>query len=152
MAINTYGTLPNLSQKQTVSSKVQKTYGLNFPFGKKALVGRGYFSKVSGDELVKANILQLLTTKKGERVMLPEYGIDLERYLFEPLDEILFSQISENIQRVIGEYLPEVSILSLSVTPAEDIGIYGIPGIFVKLIVQKKLEYSNKVEVTLKVG
>jgi phage baseplate assembly protein W len=152
MAITTYGTLPNLSQKQAVTSKVQRTYGLNFPFGKKSLVGKGYFCKVSGDELIKANILQLLTTKKGERLMLPNYGIDLEKYLFEPLDSLLLSQISEDIQRVIAEYLPEVSLVSLSVNPADSIGIYGIPGISVKLVVQKKLEYSNKIEVTLRVG
>jgi len=152
MAINSYGTLPNNNQKQNVTSKVQKTYGLNFPFGKKSLSGRGYFNKISGDEVIKASILQLLNTKKGERVMLPEYGLDLQRYLFEPLDELLFSQIREDVQRVIAEYLPEVSIVFISVVSSEEVGVYGIPGLVIKLVVEKKLEFSNKIEVSLKVG
>lgn len=42
--------------------------------------------------------------------MLPDYGCNLRRFLMEPLDEITFRLIKEEIEISIGKYLKAISI------------------------------------------
>jgi len=141
MAITTkYGThiLPQI--EHLITSKTNRLFGLGFPLGKD-LPGLS-FSKKSGLELVRANIKQLLMTNKGERVMLPDFGLGLRRYLFQPLDEELFENIKLNILSGIAKYMPQVNILKLSIINSEDINLQGVPGLIIKLVVQLR-ENSN---------
>ena len=54
----------------------------------------------------------LLYTAPGERIMVPEYGVGLRRFLFENFPEI---EIAQKIQEQVKIYLPQVRILSLTV-------------------------------------
>ena len=143
MAITTkYGThiLPQI--EHLITSKTNRLFGLGFPLGKD-LPGLS-FSKKSGLELVRANIKQLLMTNKGERVMLPDFGLGLRRYLFQPLDEELFENIKLNILSGIAKYMPQVNILKISVINSEDINLNGISGLIIKLVIQLR-EDSNMI-------
>jgi phage baseplate assembly protein W len=66
-------------------------------------------------EAAKANLRNLLLTKKGERVMQPEFGTGLHSLLFEPMD----SEFEVNIQRVITDsvrfWLPYITIDTIEV-------------------------------------
>ena len=42
---------------------------------------------------IKQAIQNLLLTNKGERLMNPEYGSDIRRYLFEPLDMVRHNKL-----------------------------------------------------------
>ena len=46
-------------------------------------IADGYKTLKSFRELIKQNLKMLLLTNKGERVMIPEYGIGMNRFLFE---------------------------------------------------------------------
>ena len=52
-------------------------------------------------------ILQVLFTSPGERVNLPDFGVGVQRLLFQPSDETLRSSaqflISTNLQRWLGD-------------------------------------------------
>ena len=56
---------------------------------------RGFFHTQSGIDQVKADLLILLLTNPGERVMLPDFGAGLNRLMFEPNDSILVLQTKE---------------------------------------------------------
>ena len=47
--------------------------------------------------------------------MLPQYGISLQKYLFEPLDETTYFLIKNDILRTLKEYFSIVNVISLSV-------------------------------------
>ena len=69
---------------------------------------------------IKQAIVNLLLTNKGERLMNPEYGSDIRRYLFEPLDYGTANQITGNIKSTIDTFEPRISVLNLRALPNDD--------------------------------
>lgn len=64
----------------------------------------------SDNEDIKQSLQILLGTELGERVMRSEYGTDLRRLLFEPLDESLKSFFISMIQDAILLYEPRIQV------------------------------------------
>ena len=90
-----------------------KTKGLSWPFGSR--IEKGFFSLESGPSLIKNNIKQLLQTERGERVMLPDFGTNLRRFLFQPVDQVTFDAIKEEVLSSISKYKKDVAVLGLRV-------------------------------------
>jgi phage baseplate assembly protein W len=61
-------------------------------------------------EQLRSNIKNLLQTKKGERLMQPEFGSGLDEILFEQIDDDTKMQIEDAITSTIDKWLPYVSI------------------------------------------
>jgi phage baseplate assembly protein W len=57
----------------------------------------------------KDNLKTLILTKKGERLMQPEFGCDIWKILFEPMDNIETS-IENSILSAVSVWLPYLSI------------------------------------------
>jgi phage baseplate assembly protein W len=57
----------------------------------------------------KDNLKNLILTKKGERLMQPEFGCDIWKILFEPMDNIETS-IENSILSAVSVWLPYLSI------------------------------------------
>lgn len=148
MAVQVYGKLGSVSIKKDPISIDKKIYGFAYPFGQNT--NKGYFSRQSGVTLVRNNLMQLLNTVKGERVMLPDYGTNLINYLFEPLDEETFTGIRNSIVEAIGKYAPGVTILKLSIYPASTLTYDGVQGLKISLLVQlEELNETTEIQVTL---
>ena len=122
----------------TIGDLGTKIQGLGWPIGK--LSNEAFFNKASGRYLVKAQMEQLLRTRKGERVMLPEFGLDLERYLFDPITSDRAAVITQDIQRAMALYAPNITLLSVRVTGDENVKGYGMPGILISLTVMSSLQ------------
>ena len=69
---------------------------------------------------IKQSIVNLLMTNKGERVYQPEYGSDLRRFLFEPMDFATAAAIQSNIVSTIKKFEPRIGVLSLEAAPNFD--------------------------------
>lgn len=152
--INVYGSTPPLSIKKDLRSQEPKVYGLNFPIGVKLRTNsfnRGYFCKESGINLVKGNIIQLFNTLPGERVMLPNYGLDLRQYLFEPLTANLFSEIKIKIQETLQKQLPQVVLNKLSVVELKE-SAGGLPGIQITMVYSLKDSPETVTDVKIRLG
>ena len=80
-----------------------------FPIGK---VGSPVEIGEDIDE-VFSSILQILNTRRGERIMYPEFGSDLGPLLWEPNDLFLQQQVSVELQRVLSIWEPRVEIINL---------------------------------------
>lgn len=154
MAINTnsqlFGRVVSTEKKNTVGSKSKKVFGMGFPIGKGS--SRGYVGNEVGLELVKNNLRQLLQTEKGERVMLPNYGVKLKKYLFEALDQETFGSIKQEILTSIARYIKGVKVLKLRVLPIDDFGLEGLQAIRIDLLVQIKELEGAIVEVGVKIN
>ena len=62
----------------------------------------------------KDNIKNLILTRKGERLMQPEFGCDVWKVLFEPMDGQIIENLIENyIIDAVETWLPYLTILFL---------------------------------------
>ena len=72
----------------------------------------GYFASTSTTiEAVKNNIKNLLKTDKGERLMQPNFGLNLKSYLFEQITNELILLIQNDIVDTFRVWLPFVNCL-----------------------------------------
>ena len=72
----------------------QKGYiNIQFPFQDDP---DGKFLKMNDDvkQAIKADLLHLLLTNKGERLYMPDFGANLRKYLFEQNDDISHQAIT----------------------------------------------------------
>lgn len=95
----------------------QRFLGLQYPL---VQTPRGILAQKSGINQIKANLLQLLLTNPGERVMLPTFGTPLRDLLFEPNDVILEARAKQMITDAILAWEPRVVITNISVNSKID--------------------------------
>ena len=89
--------------------------GIDFPFGR-VPDGDGYFKTTKTTvESVKNNIRLLLKTERGERVMQPNLGLGLKRFLFEQINEDTNILIENEIVDTFERWLPFVDLKELDV-------------------------------------
>ena len=70
-------------------------------------------------ELVKLDLLNHIFTRKGERVMMPNFGTRIPDLAFEPLDEVTISILEDDLRAVFA-FDPRVELISLTITPLYD--------------------------------
>jgi len=71
-------------------------------------------------QLIRSSIQRILQTRKGERVMMPNFGSSLYYKLFDPNDEILRMELREIIYRDLLDQEPRIEIKTLSVVSNSD--------------------------------
>lgn len=82
-------------------------------------VNRTYKNNVLYDiDLIKQDLLNQFHTRKGDRVMLPDFGSIIWDMMFEPLTAANRELIEEDVRRIISSE-PRVAIESLNVTNNE---------------------------------
>lgn len=82
---------------------------------------RGLLRTQSGINQIKSDLLVLLLTEPGERVMLPEFGTPLKEFLFEQNDNILLDQIKERISLSISTWEPRIAVQNIEVLNGNDV-------------------------------
>ncbi len=94
------------------------TYGINFPFRDSVRGDYLDLTNTAGQE-IRADLINLLLTRKGSRYFLPDFGTRLYEYLFEPFDGLTFNAIESDIRDAIETFMPNLLVNSLSITPAD---------------------------------
>jgi len=75
----------------------------------------GFFATTSTTiEAVKNNIRNLLNTNQGERLMQPNLGINLRRYLFGQITDETLLSIQDSITSTFNFWLPFVQIQNIN--------------------------------------
>lgn len=82
-------------------------FGFNPPFfgGQQNIM-----SRQSGDRLIKNDLLQLILTTPGERVMRPNWGTNVRTALFQNIDDRLIADLKNSISTAISTYEPRVDV------------------------------------------
>jgi phage baseplate assembly protein W len=70
-------------------------------------------------KLVERNILNHIFTKKGTRVMMPNFGTTIPSMVFEPLDEYVIESVRSDVESVVA-YDPRVRLVTITVVPNYD--------------------------------
>jgi len=129
-----YGITPTKQTVKSITSPVDNSiYGTRFPFGKGGIL----FKKSSRKELLMGQIRQLMFTSPGERVFLPNYGIDIRSYVFEQLDDSVIQNLKTEISNQIRLYIPNCKVLSSDVKTDDSINT-GIPTLVIYLTIKEK--------------
>ena len=91
-----------------------KYININYPFKDST---KGFFLDLNDEDgqAIKADLLHLILTKKGERLYNPNFGTDLVKFNFEPEDGMTLNAIKEEITSVIKIYLPKLQIDEITV-------------------------------------
>jgi len=65
---------------------------------------------VDEEEDIRQSLIILLSTTKGERVMQPDYGANMEELLFEPLTISMAKRMSVQIEKAILFFEPRIKV------------------------------------------
>lgn len=77
--------------------------------------------QISVDEQAVMNsIKNIFTTTPGEKILNPEFGVNLTQWLFEPASEFNAREIGEAIQTGISRFEPRVQLTRVSVIVDEE--------------------------------
>lgn len=94
-----------------------KYININYPFKDSH---KGFFLDLNQDEnaAIKADLIHLILTRKGQRLYNPQFGTDLLKFIFEPNDSMTLGAIKEEIKTVVKKYLPKLQIKDVRVDPS----------------------------------
>ena len=102
-------------------SDAASLYGKSLAFPPR-VGANGQMAWSEGEDNIRESIGLILRTRPGERLMLPEFGCSLERYLFEPNTISTLRLIQEEVKRAIGRWEPRVRLDDIVVeTNAKDV-------------------------------
>lgn len=87
--------------------------GLDIPFSENS--GKLFSLNYLSIDQAVTNVKNLILTLKGERVMHPNFGTNIRRYLFEPNTPELRNNIGNEIEEAIKFWLPYIRIANLDV-------------------------------------
>jgi phage baseplate assembly protein W len=69
------------------------------------------------EEDIKSSLEILLTTRLGERVMVPNYGCNLDELLFKPLNLTLKTYVIDLIKTAILYHEPRIEVNKIAIDP-----------------------------------
>lgn len=99
----------------------------------KSFLGRGWsfppeFSKeirtvkmLEDEADIKSSLQILLSTRLGERIMVPGYGCNLEELLFSPLNLTLKTYVIDLIKTAILYHEPRIDVKKIDIDPTDEL-------------------------------
>lgn len=87
--------------------------GFPFPVAKNPL---GFFYSQLGAKNIKSDLIQLILTNPGDRVMLSQFGTPLRKFFYEQNTEATRNAISNAITDAIATWEPRITVQSITVT------------------------------------
>lgn len=93
-------------------------FGFNSPFlgGKERVLSRQV-----DERLIKNDLLQLLLTSPGDRVMRPLFGAGLRKAVFDQLDDFSMQELKSNIELAINKWESRVTVTDIQMSQDENI-------------------------------
>jgi hypothetical protein len=88
--------------------------GVSLPFDKP------FSSTYSTKDQIKSNLINLMLTTKGDRIMNPFFGTNLRKFIFEGITDSNIDGLKASLANDIYVFIPEISIVSIDITPNVD--------------------------------
>ena len=70
---------------------------------------------------IKSSLEILLSTRLGERVMVPNYGCNLDELLFKPLNLTLKTYVTDLIKTAILYHEPRIDLNKVEIDPSDEL-------------------------------
>jgi phage baseplate assembly protein W len=88
--------------------------GISLPFSKP------FTSTYTTKDQIKSNLINLLLTDVGERVMNPSFGCNLRKYIFEGITDQNMEDIAASLANSISIFIPEITVTNIAVEPTSE--------------------------------
>jgi hypothetical protein len=86
-----------------------------------------------GEQIIRQSIEAILDTDPGERVMRPDFGCGLRRYLMEPNTTMTRSAMQRDIDTALSRWEPRIQLTNVAVTPGEEPSLVWIEISYIRL-------------------
>ena len=90
--------------------------GVSLPFNGPGVFNSTYTTK----DQVKSNLVNLLLTDVGERVMNPNFGCDLRKFLFEGITDDNSETLINSLTDSISVFVPQITVRDIILDPSPD--------------------------------
>jgi len=108
--------IPQIIRVNPLDLQKNIAIGVSLPFN-----GPGVFnSTFTTKDQIKSNLVNLLLTSTGERIMNPNFGTFLKRFLFEGITDSNLESLKDNLLNSISIYIPDITVTSIVITPNTD--------------------------------
>jgi phage baseplate assembly protein W len=67
------------------------------------------------EQRIEESIYLILSTAKGERVMLPGFGCGIHDLVFAPNNPVTLSVVTQNVRQALVAYEPRIDVLNIGV-------------------------------------
>ena len=98
-------------------------------------------------ESVRQNLKNLILTSPGEKVMDPEFGVGVQRILFENFSDPAVSNIKNRITSQVRKYMPFVEVLDIDTSLGDP--ILGEPEELLKVKVRFIVKPLNQIDILI---
>lgn len=102
-----------------------RSINIRFPF-RQTYDGGVFDTSKTSEVAYQSDLISLLTTKKGQRVMRSDLFSPIYDYLMEPLDDISMQELKRDIEDKVRKYIPQVEIKKIKMTPDYENNALGI--------------------------
>jgi phage baseplate assembly protein W len=106
--------IPQTTRVNPLDLQKNIAIGIALPFGvcgDDRLFDKTYSTK----DQTKSNLINVLLTNRGERVLNPSFGSNLRQLLFEPATRLLEDDIKNTIVSTANIYIPEITIVRIDI-------------------------------------
>ncbi|CAG0964789.1 hypothetical protein ANRL2_01170 [Anaerolineae bacterium] len=76
--------------------------------------------RVADEEDIQQSLQILLATAQGERVMLEDFGCDLNRFVFEEMDRSLRNSLAGFVKVALLRYEPRIAVEDVEAEPSNE--------------------------------
>lgn len=99
-------------------------------------------------DAIRNSIRNIFTTKPGQKLLTPNFGSSLEKYLFEPITDIMAKIIGNEILNQIETFEPRIEVLNVNVAPQSEFNQYNIQIVYTFL----ELKTQNTLSIIAQLG
>lgn len=90
----------------------------------------GDVGKALGATAVKNSLLSIIKTNHYERLFNPEFGSNIHKLLFEPMNDLTVVRIKSVVEKALTAFEPRANVLNVSVEAQEDKNRYKVSVLF----------------------
>ena len=91
--------------------------GWKFPI---QVTPNGRIAQARNEQRIEESIYLILSTAKGERVMLPDFGCGIHNLVFAPNNQITLSAVARNVRQALVAYEPRIDVLDINAETAPE--------------------------------
>lgn len=87
--------------------------GCHFPISVDGVTGR--MKESSYEDNIKESIYLIIMTRKGERVMRPDFGCDIHQFLFDTVDYTMLMRMQQAVKDALLRWEPRIEEIEVKV-------------------------------------
>ncbi len=138
-----------ISKKVVIDTEEFNDYAVGLSLPLKNGDGGFFEQNFTTFEQARSNLKNLLLTKKGERVLQPNFGSGLQDLLFEPIDDEFEGKLVDTVTEAVQTWLPYINIEDIDVNMNDENKDNNRVGVEIKFKVGDTLDLNS---VTFTVG